>query len=141
MVGLAFLLFITMSFQGPCHPANHIVMGDSRRWKEKGRGSLCDKNLSAGWYRFLLNNTNAVIPTKCWPEFHCSTIQSVWLYLERQYLPAAGQEIDAWACATTPSYCCGLFAPIKVRNCGHYFVYKVKPIQKCPSAFCVEPQA
>ncbi|KAL8616831.1 hypothetical protein ACOMHN_017868 [Nucella lapillus] len=126
--------------QGPCRPESHTVLNDARRSTKEGKGEQCDKDLVPGWYRFLLNNANAVLPTACVPQRHCRTDASTWLNLRGQSLPSTGQEVPALGCSTLDSYCCSLPSPVTVRNCGRYFVYKLKPNSFCFLAFCVEPQ-
>ncbi|KAK7088642.1 hypothetical protein V1264_022541 [Littorina saxatilis] len=124
---------------GPCASVNHTVLSDASRAVTHGTGLLCDKSLTLGWYRFVLNGSPAVIPTQCVELRHCGTGRPYWLDLQGKELPAAGQETDARACGTGHhSNCCELQKPISVRNCGAFFVYKLTPFSKCNRAYCAQ---
>ena len=46
--------------------ASHTVIDDyTRNVSYNADYGNCDSRLAEGWYRFLLNGTNAVIPTSC----------------------------------------------------------------------------
>nr|QBA18365.1 VIgL family ZP-related protein 1 isoform 3 [Littorina littorea] len=123
---------------GPCNSLNHVVLSDVRRAVTNNvNARLCDKTLTPGWYRFVLDGTNAVIPTECVPRYHCGTNAPYWLDLQGKALPGAGQQTDARACA----FCvtgCHWETPITVRNCGAFFVYKLKPDNHCNLSFCAK---
>ncbi|KAL8566457.1 hypothetical protein ACOMHN_015093 [Nucella lapillus] len=126
---------------GPCQADEHTVLDDSWREKSLGQDSLkCDKSLEEGWYRFLLNGENAVMPTTCVPKNHCNTHAPMWLDLQGNTAPGVGEEKEGRACAHWSSSCCHWKTPITVRNCGDYLVYKLQPRSDCHLAYCVEAQ-
>nr|QBA18367.1 VIgL family ZP-related protein 1 isoform 1 [Littorina littorea] len=131
-------ILLVISRQEPCFLPNHVVLSDARRAVTNFvNDGLCDKTLTPGWYRFVLDGTNAVIPTECVPRYHCGTNAPYWLDLQGKALPGAGQQTDARACA----FCvtgCHWETPITVRNCGAFFVYKLKPYDGCPLSFCAK---
>ncbi|XP_076465054.1 uncharacterized protein LOC143296920 [Babylonia areolata] len=132
-----------VEMSGPCHPSNYTVLDDTRRVVAgvyTGSGDMCDKHLKLGWYRFLLNRENAVIPTTCVPVKNCHTDAPTWVDLQGQPLPLTGQETEARACSHWSANCCNWESPITVRNCGEYYVYKIKPLSACDLSFCAEPQ-
>lgn len=49
----------------PCHYRNHIVSSDKRRHYKSESAPVCDKYLTEGWYRFVLNDKPAVITSTC----------------------------------------------------------------------------
>ncbi|KAL8609133.1 hypothetical protein ACOMHN_053295 [Nucella lapillus] len=125
----------------PCYRAKHTVIDDPRRLTKEDGGNSCDNLLPQGWYRFLLNNTSAVIPARCIHDNSCHTFRSTWLDLQGQSLPAVGQKIKARACSTWATICCSWQTPITVLNCSRYFVYKLKVVSGCDHGYCVDPQA
>ncbi|KAL8594353.1 hypothetical protein ACOMHN_053270 [Nucella lapillus] len=112
---------------GPCSSYNYTTIDDPRRVVAKyiGRDWICDTTITSGWYRFKLSGTNAVIPTYC---------------VEGQSLPAISQQVNARVCSNWDNNCCWREAPITVLNCGEFYVYKLSPLPKCDSGFCVEKQ-
>ncbi|KAL8620675.1 hypothetical protein ACOMHN_029863 [Nucella lapillus] len=128
---------------GPCHPVNYTIIDDPRRvvaGRYTGSDDMCDKGLIAGWYRFLLNGDNAQIPSACVPDNHCNTDAPTWMDLQGQAMPTAGQQVEARACSHWSSNCCKWNVPLTVRNCGDFYVYRLRPVTTCDLAFCVEPQ-
>ena len=53
----------------PCESGEHTVIDDYKRQVEYrtpvGESHLCDAYLESGWYRFLVNGTDATLPTTC----------------------------------------------------------------------------
>ena len=55
----------------PCFEGGYEILDDYRRYKthmykEAGPDDpLCDVHMSAGWYRFLINGSDAVMATEC----------------------------------------------------------------------------
>ncbi|KAL8566453.1 hypothetical protein ACOMHN_015089 [Nucella lapillus] len=127
---------------GSCRSDQHTVLDDAWRSTSEGQGPLkCDSKLENGWYRFLLNGQNAVMPTTCVPKNHCTTHAPMWLDLEESSLPEVGDQVSGRACANWDSNCCNWHSPVTVRNCGDYFVYQLEPRSNCHLAYCVEPMS
>ncbi|KAK7092692.1 hypothetical protein V1264_008397 [Littorina saxatilis] len=120
---------------GPC--LNYKVIDDIRRDVNHGNRRICDKGMAYGWYRFLLNGANAVMPTRCTPPQRCGTRVSYWLNLKGQKLPNLGQQISATACGSL-DWCCKGPINVAVHNCGGYFVYLLRSARWCTSAYCAQ---
>ncbi|XP_070174488.1 von Willebrand factor D and EGF domain-containing protein-like [Littorina saxatilis] len=125
---------------GPCSNSNYNVIDDVRKDVNNSDEGLCDDDLTPGWYRFLLNGTDAVIPTYCVPKAQCGTHAAYWLDLQGGELPAVGHETAARACGHWTNGCCApdKQKPLTVRNCGAFYLYNLEPTPRCFDAYCVE---
>ncbi|KAK7507217.1 hypothetical protein BaRGS_00001152, partial [Batillaria attramentaria] len=132
----------------PCNADEHTVIDDYKRdvsySSPDGEPLQCDVYFQTNWYRFLVNGTDATMPTYCVQPYHCGTQSPVWLDA-KDGLPEVDEEQVTRACASwaTPGQetdCCFLPFQIIVRNCGDYFVYRLESTLACNIRYCAEKQ-
>ena len=95
--------------------------------------AACDHSLEPAWYRFQRNAGNAMA-NSCPRRFHCGTIVPGWLKGE---LPSVQEGIvSRKACFNQNRNCCYESTEAKVRNCGAFYVYYLRPAPYCQLRYC-----
>ncbi|PVD18261.1 hypothetical protein C0Q70_20810 [Pomacea canaliculata] len=105
---------------------------------------LCDFDLNAGWYRFVVD-AESKMPETCVNNFKCGTTVPIWLNGTH---PSVSDGIQTRrACANFQSGgasytpCCGQAVNIGVKNCEGFFIYYLHPTPACPMAYCAGKDA
>ena len=124
-------------FSGTDKPecVRHMTIDDPTRYYANSYSSFggikCDRDLAEGWYKFL----NRRMATGAGYSFgYCDTKYQGWLIGEH---PSVGDGIvSRYVCFYYSSNNCRYSVYIKVRNCGSFYVYKLKPTPNCNSRYC-----
>ncbi|PVD18845.1 hypothetical protein C0Q70_21402 [Pomacea canaliculata] len=105
---------------------------------------LCDIDLVAGWYRFVVD-AESKMPETCVNNFKCGTTVPIWMNGTH---PSVSDGIQTRrACANFQSGgasytpCCGQAVKIGVKNCEGFFIYYLHPTPACPMAYCAGKDA
>ncbi|XP_068747699.1 uncharacterized protein [Montipora capricornis] len=94
----------------------------------------CDHRLTEGWYRFLFFASMATSYSSG-SNRYCDTIYRGWL--TGSHPSVSDGIVNRKVCfAHSSSSRCLYSTYIKVRNCGKFYVYKLKPTPKCYLRYC-----
>ena len=94
---------------------------------------LCDSQLLEGWYRFV-GAAGTKMPTTRVPAHRCGTVWSGWLITAHPTVENG--EVRSQVCFSDRSTGCKELRDIFVKNCGSYFIYKLRKPPKCDSRYC-----
>lgn len=137
------LVFGSISAQsdcnGCCGAGNYTELDEPRRsiksiW-ELDQVALCDRDLSWGWYRFT-SFVGGEMPTSVVSPKHCGTSAPVWI--QGTHPTTQIGTVIRKACINffdINKGCADSFN-IKIRNCGTFYVYFLRPTYTCAVAYC-----
>ena len=102
-----------------------VLSGRDRAQGSALKGTPKDDQLDLvpGWYRFQ-EAAGDRIPDKCVPENHCGTLRPGWLSGNHPTFDEG--VVTRRVCYHYSKNCCKWTNNIAVKNCGGYFVYKLK---------------
>ncbi|KAL9980579.1 hypothetical protein ACROYT_G009185 [Oculina patagonica] len=113
-----------------------VIDDDTRRVGYKpGTSDKCDNNLEEGWYKFL---NGKQMSTVYGYRNYCNTDYTGWLTGGH---PSVEQgRVTRKVCfgykSSSYSFPCTYSTYITVRNCGSFYVYKLKPTPRCNLRYC-----
>ena len=92
--------------------------------------------LSTDWYRFSGAAGNQMAES-CVDRYRCGTYYPGWLNGSHPTVnEGAVQRRVCFSYYVYGGDCCSLSTYIRVRNCGGFFVYQLKPLTVCNSRYC-----
>ena len=113
---------------------NYKVLNETSRSKAcDGSYHECDSMLSIDWYRFSGAAGNQIAES-CVDMFRCGTSSPGWLNGSHPTVNEGA--VQRRVCFTYDSDCCFSSIYIRVRNCGGFYVYQLKPLTYCYSRYC-----
>ena len=89
--------------------------------------------LSADWYRFVGAAGNQMAES-CVDNSHCGAYYSGWLNGSHPTVNEGA--VQRRVCFRYYDNCCDFPTYIRVRNCGGFYVYQLKPFIVCQSRYC-----
>ncbi|KAL9973652.1 hypothetical protein ACROYT_G020133 [Oculina patagonica] len=115
--------------------SNYKFLNESNRASTyKTTGSvLSDTKLAWGWYRFG-GEAGDQMAESCVNTRHCGTNDPGWL--SGTHPSVADGVVKRKVCFHWPENCCGRSTYINVRNCGEFYVYKLKPPPALTLRYC-----
>ncbi|XP_015755538.1 PREDICTED: uncharacterized protein LOC107335079 isoform X2 [Acropora digitifera] len=100
-----------------------------------GNVYMCDRYLPEGWYRFLLGKEMAT--SYSGSSGYCQTNYQGRLLGGH---PSVSDGLVTREVCFQNSYSCSYRVNITVRNCGNFYVYKLKPTPTCNLRYCTQYQ-
>lgn len=96
-------------------------------------GRKCDNDLTEDWYRFY-GQAGTVMASSCVPTHKCHTDLTGWM---KGSLPTVDEGVVLRkVCFHGFGICCHRDVEINVRNCGPFYVYRLKKLPFCNSRYC-----
>ncbi|XP_068694728.1 uncharacterized protein [Montipora foliosa] len=99
----------------------------------QGAKPTCDRWLANDWYRFT-GLAGDRMPDKCVPVRRCGTLAPGWL--SGGHPKVADGAVSRLVCFNWALDCCTWRSSILVRNCGGFYVYKLKNAPVCKLRYC-----
>ncbi|XP_031560985.1 uncharacterized protein LOC116296995 [Actinia tenebrosa] len=119
----------------PCR--KYAVLNQRNRRQSLPRGNaraICDqKGFITRWYRFTGLAGNRM-PTSAPPKNRCGTHATGWMV--GSYPAIRGQTVVRKVCYHWGKSKCQWNNPIKVKNCGRYYVFYLRPTPVCHLRYC-----
>lgn len=138
-----FILFIHKAsecYADPCNPINHrkfpsVRMGSRNQHCDGSPDNLviCDYYLKEDWYvaeDAVLLNTCPKLPQSCSVSYPA--------FLDGYFPDESDGIVNKTVCIKQRSDCCKETIPIQLKNCSGFYVYHLKPLRECSSAYCFE---
>ncbi|XP_015780559.1 PREDICTED: uromodulin-like isoform X4 [Acropora digitifera] len=113
--------------------ASYITLNASDRSVHFPRGKKCDINLTTEWYRFQ-GQAGKQLAVKCPPHQRCNTDYTGWM--NGKHPNVEDGIVKRQVCFHGRYQCCYKTTTIDVRNCGAYFVYRLRKVPTCRPRYC-----
>lgn len=127
------MLFFSGTDKPEC--VRHMTIDDHTRYYASSySGSKCDSKLAEGWYRFLNDKSMATTYSGSSSSYCDTTYRG---YLTGGHPSARDGRVTRKVCFYYHyGGSCYYSVYIKVRNCGLFYVYKLKPVPTCYARYC-----
>lgn len=110
-----------------------FLIGSDRHRNYSIPGKKCDKYLTEDWYRFD-GLAGSVMASSCVPTHRCNTNLPGWMVGS---LPTVDEGVVLRrVCFHGYDKCCFRDVQINVRNCGLFYIYRLKKPPLCNSRYC-----
>ena len=136
------LSFVCLFFPGTekpeCEPYWTIDDNTRRKSFTASRSSKNDYYLAEGWYRFI---SGKQMSTSCsYSSSYCDTSYAGWLQGSHPSLKdgVVSRKVCFGYSGGYGGNCCLYSTYIKMRNCGSFYVYKLKPTPNSNCRYCTE---
>ena len=133
---LTFLLIYLRTFfckADVCRQDYQILNDTDRKYDFPSTwSSQCDNTLN-GWYRFQ-GAAGTKMATTCPPRNGCDASFPGWL--SDDHPTVADGKVRRKVCFHKDGNCCEISVNIQVKNCGSYYIYKLRPLSRCNSRYC-----
>ena len=131
-------IFLQWSFHFEADPCYHYhILSDANRKSSYSTSSFgpafCDSSFLKGWYRFV-GDAGTKMPTTRVPAYRCGTDWSGWL--DDTHPTVEDGKVLRTVCFSDRNTGCKSLKDISVKNCGSYFIYKLRPLKNCNSRYC-----
>ncbi|XP_015780355.1 PREDICTED: uromodulin-like [Acropora digitifera] len=113
--------------------ASYITLNASDRNEHYRGKKKCDNNLETNWYRFQ-GQAGKQLAIKCPPVQKCNTDLTGWM--NGNHPNVEDGIVKRQVCFHGFGNCCHKTLTIDVRNCGAYFVYRLRKVSICNSRYC-----
>ena len=129
------MLYLLFHFVAdPCYHYKNLSDSNRKKSYPTYSGSeLCDNQLPEVWYRFV-GAAGTKMPTTRVPAYRCGADWSGWL--DGAHPTVEDGEVLRKVCFSDRLSGCRYSNNIYVKNCGHYFIYKLKAPRACDTRYC-----
>ena len=111
-----------------------MINDDSRRVSSTSTYHRCDSGLAEGWYRFINGRS---MSSQCVKVHSCNTNYPGWLVGGHPSVSAGRVTRKVCFGQKRSSSCpCTYYTYIMVRNCGSFYVFKLKRTPRCNLRYC-----
>ena len=116
-----------------CSQYKFLTGSDRHRNYYNVVGKKCDNDLTDDWYRFY-GLAGSVMASSCIPTYRCNTDLPGWM---EGSLPTIDEgKVLRKVCFHGFGSCCYKDVQINVRNCGPFYIYRLKKLTFCSSRYC-----
>ena len=119
----------------PLECSSYKWLNDSNRAEtyENRAIALCESSILTGWYRFG-GPAGYQMPESCIPTWRCATHAPGWL--NGNHPSKDDGIVQRRVCYHWNNNCCRWSNNIHIRNCGNFYVYRLRGSPTCRLRYC-----